>query len=53
MSLTLREKRRLRVYENRVFRRIFGSKRDEVTGKWRRYIMRNLMICTAHQILFG
>jgi len=52
-SLTLREERRLRVYENRVFRRIFGSKRDEVTGEWRRYIMRNLMICTAHQILFG
>jgi len=35
-SLTLREERRLRVFENRVFRRIFGSKRDEVTGKWRK-----------------
>ena len=33
---TLREKRRLRVYENRVMRRIFGPKRDEVTGKWRK-----------------
>jgi PAS domain-containing protein len=31
-SLTLREEHRLRVFENRVFRRIFGSKRDEVTG---------------------
>jgi len=31
-SLTLREKRRLRVFENRVQRRIFGSKRDELTG---------------------
>jgi len=31
-SLTLREERRLRVFENRVFRRIFGPKRDEVTG---------------------
>ena len=30
-SLTLREKRRVRVFENRVLRRIFGSKRDEVT----------------------
>jgi hypothetical protein len=32
----LREERRLRVFENRVLRRIFRSKRDEVTGKWRR-----------------
>ena len=35
-SLTLREERRLRVFENRVLRRIFGPKRDEVTGKWRK-----------------
>jgi hypothetical protein len=35
-SLTLREEHRLRVFENRVLRRIFGSKRDEVTGEWRR-----------------
>jgi hypothetical protein len=34
-SLTLREKCRLRVFENRVLRRIFGPKRDEVTGGWR------------------
>ena len=33
-SLTLREERRLRVFEKRVLRRIFGSKRDEVTGEW-------------------
>ena len=33
-SLTWREERRLRVSENRVLRRIFGSKRDEVTGEW-------------------
>ena len=32
-SLTLREKRRLRVFENRVLRRVFGPKRDEVTGE--------------------
>ena len=31
-SLTLREKRKLRMFEKRVLRRIFGSKRDEVTG---------------------
>jgi hypothetical protein len=35
-SLTLREEYRLRVFENWVLRRIFGPKRDEVTGEWRR-----------------
>jgi hypothetical protein len=35
-SLTLREERRFRVSENRVLRRIFGPKRDEVTGEWRK-----------------
>jgi len=35
-SLTLREERSLRVFENRVLRRIFGSERDEVTGEWRK-----------------
>jgi hypothetical protein len=35
-SLTLTEECRLRVFENRVLRRIFGPKRDEVTGEWRR-----------------
>jgi len=33
-SLTLREERRLRVFENRVLRRIFGPSRDKVTGEW-------------------
>jgi hypothetical protein len=35
-SLTLREECRLRVLENRVLRRKFGPKRDQVTGEWRR-----------------
>jgi hypothetical protein len=35
-SLTLREEQRLSVFENRVLRRIFGPKRDEVTGEWRK-----------------
>ena len=35
-SLRLRGERRLMVFENRVVRRIFGPKRDEVTGEWRR-----------------
>jgi hypothetical protein len=35
-SLTLREEHRLRVFENRVLRRIFGPRRDEVTEEWRK-----------------
>ena len=35
-SLILREERRLRVFENRVSRKIFGPRRDEVTGEWRK-----------------
>jgi hypothetical protein len=35
-SLTLREEYRLGVFENRVLRRIFGPRRDEVTGEWRK-----------------
>jgi hypothetical protein len=35
-SLTLREEHRLRVFENRVLRRLFGPKRDKVTGEWRK-----------------
>jgi hypothetical protein len=36
LFLTLREEHRLRVFENRVFRRIFGSRRDEAIGGWRK-----------------
>jgi hypothetical protein len=36
LSLTLREEHKLRVFENRVLRRIFEPKRDEVTGGWRK-----------------
>jgi len=35
-SLTLREKRRLSVFENRVLRKIFGPMRDKVTGEWKK-----------------
>jgi hypothetical protein len=41
-SLTFREKCRLRVFENKVLRRIFRPKRDEVTGEWRRLHNKNL-----------
>jgi hypothetical protein len=36
LSLTLREEHKLRVFENRVLRRIFGRKRNEVIGEWRK-----------------
>jgi len=51
-SPTLREERRLRVLGNRVLRRIFGTKKrgNKIVEN---YIMRSLMTCTAHQILFG
>jgi hypothetical protein len=35
-SLTIREEHRLRVFENKVLRRIFGRKSDEVAGEWRK-----------------
>jgi hypothetical protein len=35
-SLKFKEERSLRVFRNRVLRRIFGPKRDEVTGEWRK-----------------
>ena len=35
-SLTLRDERRLRVFENRALRRVFGPKRDKVIGEWRK-----------------
>jgi hypothetical protein len=52
-SLTLREKSRLRGFENRVLRRVFGPKRDEVTGNGENYIMRSFMICIPYPILCG
>ena len=52
-SLTLRDERRLRVFENRVLRRVFRPKRDEVTGNGENYITRSLVICTPYPILFG
>jgi len=52
-SLTLREERRLRVFENRVLRRVFGPKRDDVTGNGENYIRRSLGIFTPYPILCG
>ena len=41
-SLTLKEERRLRVFENRVLRRIFVPKRDKATGRWRSLLSEEL-----------
>jgi hypothetical protein len=46
----LREEHVLRVFENRVLRRIFEPKRDEVTGGWKNYTMRRLITCTLLQV---
>jgi hypothetical protein len=48
----LREECRLRVFENKVLRRIFGPKRDEVTGEWRRLHNKELYaLCSSPNII--
>ena len=51
-SLTLKEECRLRVFEIRVLRRVFGPKRDEVTGEWRKLLKEevNNMYCSPNII---
>jgi len=54
----LMDDRRLRAFEKRVLRRLFGPKRDEMTGEWRKLYNEELndlyclMICTAHPVFF-
>jgi hypothetical protein len=50
LGLTLREEHRLRVFENRVLRRIYGLKRDEVTGGWRKG---TCCACVCYKALVG
>jgi hypothetical protein len=50
-SLILREERRLRVFENRVLRRIFGPRGTTYQGDGENFTMRSLMICTPYPIL--
>jgi len=52
-SVTLREEHRVRVFVNRVLRRIFDRKTDELTKKWRRLRNLELLICCPHQIFLG
>jgi hypothetical protein len=52
-SLTLREERRLRVFDNRVLRGIFGDKRDEVTGEWGKHHNEELHALYSSPILCG
>ena len=52
-SLTLREERRLKVFENRVLRIIFGPQMDEVTGEWRKVHNGELNDVYCSPILFG
>jgi hypothetical protein len=49
-SLTLREQQRQRVFEKRLLRRIFGLKRNEVTGVEENCIMSSSVTCTLHQV---
>jgi hypothetical protein len=51
-SLTLREERRLRVFENRVLR-VFGLKRSEETGEWRKLHNEELDVYIPYPILCG
>ena len=52
-SLTFREERRLRVFENMVLMILLGPKRDEKTGEWRKLLNEELNVCTHHPLLFG
>jgi hypothetical protein len=50
ISRNLAEEHKLRVFEYRVLRRIFGPKRDGVTGGWRKLHKRSFILCTIRQI---
>jgi hypothetical protein len=45
-SLTSWEEHRPRIFQNRVLRAIFGTKRDDIAGSWRKMHMRTFKICT-------
>jgi hypothetical protein len=49
-SITLTEERRLRVFETRVLRRVFGTNEDKITGTGEDCIRMNFTFCTSYQI---
>jgi hypothetical protein len=51
-SLTLREEHRCRVFENRVFSRIFGPKMDKVTREWKKLHNGELIVLYSSPIIF-
>ena len=51
--ISLREERKLRVFENMVLRKIIEPRKDEVTGEWRRLHNKELMIYTPHPYCTG
>jgi hypothetical protein len=53
LSSTIREEYSFREYDDRVLRKILGSKRAEMTGGWEGCIMRSFATCTIHKILLG
>jgi hypothetical protein len=53
LSVTFSEERTISEFENRVLKRIFGFKRDGFKRSGENYIMRSLIMCTAHTKLFG
>ena len=48
-SLTLRDEHRLRVFENKVLRKIFGANKVEITGEWRKLHNAELHDCIPHK----
>jgi hypothetical protein len=50
LNLTLREEHRLRVFENRMLRKIFGPKRDEATESGENFLTRNFTICSLRKV---
>ena len=52
-SLTLREEHRIRVFENKVLRKIFGSKRDEITANGENYTILSYMHCILRLTKLG
>jgi hypothetical protein len=51
LSFILRDEQRLKMFENRVLRKIFGPEKGKVTGDWRNRSRRSFMTCSRHLML--